>query len=374
MTMYNPAPAFAATSGPRDAKIVLVGEAWGENEETLRSPFVGWSGYELSKMCFEAGLCAEAPLDPRAYSNMMLADWWGRQQLLLTNVFAFRPRENKLESICGKKAEVGSGYWRQPLGKGGYILPEYLGELERLKEELCQYERHCIIALGATATWALMNQPKISAVRGVATSSLSMFKSLKILPTYHPAGILRNWSWRSIAVADLGKVARREGKFPEVQRPMRSVLINPTIHDIEEFFKTPALAYAVDTETFRGQVSMVGFASSPARAIVIPLIDRQRPGWSYWSPQDEAYVHRLICRVMAGPSLKIGQNFLYDLQYFFRALRMRPRNVAEDTMLLSHSLMPEMQKSLGFLGSILTNEASWKLFRSRGQEELKREE
>jgi hypothetical protein len=33
----------------------------------------------------------------------------------------------------------------------------------------------------------------------------------------------------------------------------------------------------------------------------------------------------------------------------------------DDTMLLHHALYPEMQKDLGFLGSIYTNEASWKI-------------
>jgi len=372
--MHSPAAAFTRSNGPRDAKIVLVGEAYGENEEQLQRPFVGWSGYELSKMCFEAGLVSEPALDSKAYSSLMLADWWSRQGLLLTNVFAFRPRENKLETLCGKRAEVGVGYSRQPLGKGGYILEEYLCELERLKEELCSFDRHCIIALGATASWALCNQPKISSVRGVASRSLAMYGGVKVVPTYHPAGILRNWSWRAIAVADLTKVAQREGKFPEVKRPERQVLINPTIPEIEGFFAVPARAYAVDVETLRGQVSMVGFASSRERAIVVPLIDRRRPGWSYWTPVEEAHVWRILSRVLEGPSLKIGQNFLYDLQYFIRALKIRVRNTAEDTMLLSHSLMPEMQKSLGFLGSIFTSESSWKLMRSSAQEELKRDE
>jgi hypothetical protein len=44
-----------------------------------------------------------------------------------------------------------------------------------------------------------------------------------------------------------------------------------------------------------------------------------------------------------------------------------------DTMLLHHSMYPELPKSLGFLGSIYTNEAAWKLMR-RDAEELKRDE
>lgn len=372
--MHSSAPAFAHTSGSRDAKIVLLGEAFGESEDLLKVPFVGWSGFELSKMLYEAGLVNEPPLAPTAYSNMMLAEWWKRQELLLTNVFAFRPVDNKLASICATRKEVGASYWRQPLGKGGYVRPEFLPELERLKEELNAYPRNCIIALGATATWALMDQPKISAVRGVAARAMALCPGLKVLPTYHPAGILRNWTWRAIGVADLTKVAQREGKFPEVIRPEREVLINPSIADVRAWFKRPALAYGVDVETSKGQVSFVGFARSPIDAICIPLIDRRKANWSYWSPGDECEIWQIMRDALESSIPKIGQNFLYDLQYFIRALKIRPRACEDDTMLLSHSLMPEMQKSLGFLGSIHTSEASWKLYRTRDQEELKRDE
>jgi hypothetical protein len=33
-------------------------------------------------------------------------------------------------------------------------------------------------------------------------------------------------------------------------------------------------------------------------------------------------------------------------------------------MLLHHALQPESEKGLGFLGSVYTNEASWKLMRT----------
>ena len=42
-------------------------------------------------------------------------------------------------------------------------------------------------------------------------------------------------------------------------------------------------------------------------------------------------------------------------------------------MLLHHSLFPELQKGLGFLGSIYTNEASWKLMRGQDDSNKKDE-
>jgi hypothetical protein len=42
-------------------------------------------------------------------------------------------------------------------------------------------------------------------------------------------------------------------------------------------------------------------------------------------------------------------------------------------MLLHHAMQPEAPKGLEFLGSVYTNEASWKLMRSKGLASAKRE-
>ena len=186
---------------------------------------------------------------------------------------------------------------------------------------------------------------------------------------------MRNWSWRPIAIADLMKVASREGKFPEIQRPQRNVLINPTIAEVREWMHRPAWRYGVDTETRARMIEMVQLARSPQDAIAIPLIDKTKPGASYWSESDEREIWSLLRWRLEDPEIiKVFQNGLYDLQYFIRGSPIRPRNCSEDTMLLHHSMFPESQKGLGFLGSIYTNEASWKLWRGQDAEELKRDE
>lgn len=371
---YSPLPAFSATCGPKDAKVVFVGEAWGENEDKIHSPFVGWSGFELSRMIAEAGLAKEPPLKPEQFSSMMLRDWWDRQGILLTNVFAFRPADNKLTQICGKKKDVGKDYKHDKIGQEGYVLPRFLAELERLRDELCFAERTCVVAFGAKAAWALLGSAKIGAIRGVAASS-TLVRGLKILPTYHPAGIMRNWSWRAIAIADLIKVANREQHFAEVRRPERTILRDPTVADIRAWLNVPARAYAIDTETVNRQIEMIGLARSRSEALVIRLVNKSRLGFSHWSESDEQEIWRLLRWRLEDPSIvKIFQNGLYDLQYFIRRSPLRPRNCSEDSMLLSHSLFPELPKGLGFLGSIHTNEASWKLWRGKEQEEFKRDE
>ena len=48
--MHGPNDIWFGTSGPRDAEIVIVGEAWGVEELHQQRPFVGSSGKELDRM------------------------------------------------------------------------------------------------------------------------------------------------------------------------------------------------------------------------------------------------------------------------------------------------------------------------------------
>lgn len=113
----GPLPAFAATSGPRNAKIALVAEAWGQQEELTKIPLVGTTGQELNRMLSEASI--------------------DRAQCFATNVFALRPTDNKIDSLClDKKGVGGKDYVLPPTNMGKYIEPRFLPELVRLKEEL----------------------------------------------------------------------------------------------------------------------------------------------------------------------------------------------------------------------------------------------
>lgn len=365
---HTPLPPFAATGGPRDAPIVVVGEAWGQNEEALRRPLVGYSGVELAKMLHSAGLAP--PLPTRYVDREAMRQWWTSGPILATNVLALRPPDNNLEALCAKRAEVGATYSHQPLSQGKYLRPEYLPELARLQEELHSHPRHLVLALGATACWALLGSSRISALRGVVAQSA--FAGTKVLPTYHPAAVLRNWSLRPVVMADLLK-ARRESEFPEIRRPQRTILINPSLKDIERWVscygESPWLA--VDIETLNGQITCIGFAPSASRALVIPFVNLEKPDNSYWSSaEEEAAAWQFVRKLLEGPAKKIFQNGLYDLSYILR-LGLAPNNCTADTMLLSHTLWPELQKGLGFLGSIFSNESQWKLMRTR--EENKRD-
>jgi uracil-DNA glycosylase len=385
---HQPLPPFAAYSGSRKPRLLLLGEAWGQGEESLKLPFVGEAGKLLWLMLGEAAPELFPELHGQATRLHGYGLAWVRERdswleaagIGLTNVLAFRPPDNKLEHICGTKAEVGGQLYDHPaITKGKYLRPEYLGEIDRLSFEIASLRPNLILALGNTALWATLRATNIGSVRGSVAlgAELGCSSGTKILPTYHPAGVLRQWSWRPVVVADLMK-AFRQADFPEIRRPKRTVFINPTIEEVEDFtarvLSSPPKLLSPDIETRNQQIKCIGFAIDRSRAFVIPFLCEGKPGWNYWaSRREEVRAWNCVEKLLKCKSTKVGQNFLYDLQYIMK-MGIMPQHCTEDTMLLHHSLLPEMQKGLGFLGSIYTDEASWKLMARHRPDTEKRDE
>lgn len=317
----------------------MVGEAFGSQENIVKQPFIGQSGQELTRMISDAG--------------------FSRKDCFLTNVFPFHPPANNLELICTSKKELPKGYPMPMLKQGKYVKPEYLHHVERLKTELEIVRPNIIIALGNTACWALLQNPKITTIRGTVGTS-TLIPGAKTIATYHPAGVMREWSWRVIVICDLQK-ALRESEYPEIRRPKRTVITEPTLDELRTWASKPTAIYSVDIETAANQVTCIGFARSIDDAIVVKFADQTKPGWSFWAdPKDEAKAWGIVREMLHSRVPKLFQNGIFDLTFLYK-LGFRPCNCIEDTMLLSHAIWPEMKKGLGFLGSIHTSEPAWKL-------------
>lgn len=346
--------------GPKPNKLMILGEAPGAEEEKFGIPFVGSAGKELDRMCREI----DFPL-ASAYK---------------TNVFWTRPINNKLETIflpqADWKAQNSSLVPSLPFridNKTHYLPPAFQSELTRLREEIEAVNPNLIIALGATALWSLTGRQNISSVRGTVLQSSVSSTSIgrKVLPTFHPAAVLRQWDLRTIVQADLLK-AKRQMEFPEVRRPARQILTDPTLQDLRaaSFAFQQANILAVDVETRLGQITEIGFASSPQFAVVVPFIKGFNE--NYWkTAAEEIEALRIVKAILQSPVPKVFQNGLYDIQYIWRSWRFPPRNCAHDTMLKHHALFPELQKGLGFMGSIYTEEPAWKLMRLKKETEGK---
>ena len=393
---YTASPMWKSYAGPRSAvRVLFVGEAWGESEDRARAPFVGWSGKELFKTILQAaedeGPEAQSIVKSFNYGDQWLdrrRPWLEREGVAFTNVLAFRPPENKIERIAVAKVDRGEDYPSElgPITKIGakqlFLEAQYLGELARLASEIDAVQPNLIVALGNTACWALLGTTGIGRIRGAVAETQSigttrLSRHYKVLPTYHPAGVLRQWSFRPVWLADLIK-AWREKDYPEIRRPKRWILVSPTIWEVERWtentlsFGTPLLS--ADIETAKRQITMISFARSASNAITIPFAKTKEGLGNYWAdPRDEVRAWRCVERLL-GTCPMLGQNFMYDMQYL-AMLRLHPRKGVDDTMLRHHSLFPEMEKGLGFLGSIYTQEASWKLMRHRkGSEVVKKDE
>lgn len=309
-----------------------------------------------------------------------------RSACSLSNVFSWRPKNNKLEHFSMERRE-----WmlkcKETPGPGGdlhypgagqklYFDPAiYVPEIERLKSEILRSNCTLLVAMGNIALWGLTRQTGISKLRGTVLSS-TLVPGLKVLPTFHPASVLRSWHQRPIVITDLMK-AKREAEFIDIRRPARELWLEPSVEDVLEFerrFFPPSTYLGVDVETWKGQITCMGFAPSKDVALCIPLLDRSKPEGHYYSEADELAVFRIARRWLENPSLqKIFQNGLYDCQYFYR-YGIRVMGFRADSMLAHHSLYSELEKSLGFLGSVYTDEAPWKLMRSSHKDDFKKED
>ena len=379
-----PVKPFGAWTGPRNPRVVFVAEAWGQDEAKLGGqPLCGASGKEFWLMLGEAW----PQISPEEHTRVSKlhryelawvkhrTQWMTEASIAYTNVFNLRPDGNDLLRLCGDKNQAIAGY--PALAKGQYLRAEFQPELDRLYAELTEARPNLVVALGNTACWALLRTTGISALRGTtAEAEIPTGARLKILPTYHPAGVLRQWNWRPILVADLIK-ALGESQFPELRRPSRQILVNPDIDELKQWTEITLAKcdlLACDIETQGGLISCVGFARDRTSAAIIPFLDKDQPEWSYWPTVElERQAWNLVQKLLGSGIPLVFQNGVYDLQYLMR-MGLRPANVLHDTMLLHHSLFPEMQKSLGFLGSIYTCEPAWKLMRRKRADTVKRDE
>lgn len=364
-------------------RIAIVGEAFGEQEELTGIPFLGAAGQELTRMLREVSI--------------------DRASCKLTNVLNFRPPNNDLRSICIDKASAVSAYalerpalaerhpafpwpghyhWPPLAGAGKFLHPRYLAELPRLVAELSGGNLDLVLALGNTACWALLNRSGIGKLRGYVYDS-TLVPGLRVLPTYHPSSVLRQYSHRPIVIADLRKACGlvagggMAGAEPQNSKPPRKLWIEPEAGDLRlwwsAFVPDKYTSLAVDIETFGGTITCIGFGTETG-AISIPFWDRRKPDGNYWnSGADEELVLAEVKSWLLSPNPKIFQNGLYDLQYIWKTWGMVVHGSIEDTMLMHHALQPEMSKDLNFLGSVYSTLPAWKYARKQASLKLKAE-
>jgi DNA polymerase len=168
--------------GAPSAEILFVGEAPGETEDEVGRPFVGRAGQKLNDMIHAMGL--------------------RREDVYIANVLKSRPPDN-----------------RTPLPHevdacGPYLLAQIMAVAPRV-----------IVTLGGPACKLLLNDSRgITRARGAwqtwTPPEGSDVPPVPVMPTYHPAYVLRNYTpkIRGEVWSDLKAVLERVGRTPPGSR------------------------------------------------------------------------------------------------------------------------------------------------------------
>lgn len=326
---------YVPGKGPANAKLAVVGEAPGGEEDRLLEPFVGPSGKLVDQF-----------LDDNGSS---------RSQVYLTNVVKIRPPNNNLRLL-------------HMIGRS---IEEFVPQLEK---ELDALRPNCILAVGNLALETLTGQRGIKKWRGSILQSPRF--GCKVVPTIHPAFIFHEdegsrGSWKDLTYIkwDFAR-AIEESKTKEFDYPRRHLHVAKSSLDLVRFLDTyKGCKYvSVDIETFRTIPICIAFAFNRHEAISVPLFNIQ----NQYNPNgigrhDVMEMWRLVADVLYDTNIfKIGQNFKFDKLLLNTCVNntkffgMPTRSFYFDTQLAFRILYPELPSKLEFITSVLTKEPYYK--------------
>lgn len=153
---------FVFGVGNPKAKLVLIGEAPGADEDEQGEPFVGRAGQLLNKILAAVQL--------------------KREDVYICNILKCRPPNN-----------------RDP-------LPEEVAACEPfLKRQLEIMQPKLILCLGRIAAQTLL---KTKATLSELRNNIYQYQGIKVLVTFHPAALLRNPNWKRPAWEDVQKMRK----------------------------------------------------------------------------------------------------------------------------------------------------------------------
>lgn len=344
---------FTFTAGPRDARVMIVGDVFTAEDSRVGKPFSGASGHELRQML------SLAKIDPAS--------------CFLTAIVPANPPGGDLTAFLHPAKDKASLYRglnpTKPVLEG---LQKVYAQVEAVKPAL-------IIGCGNLPLWAFTDKAGATTVKGYKLPSgigkwrgsqlyttVNAISPRPFLPIYHPASILRSYPDRFPTVHDL---TARAGRFLSGARgwdrqKKTTNYWNPTFYEAERILlswieeaKRGPLELCVDIETWRRRMLVcVGFADDKIE-LCIPFFYFDRTGKSIdvYTAEQEIRLCSLMRELLSSPSISIiGQNFIYDHQFLSRKLGIYTP-VRFDTMLMHHLMWPGTPKGLDYLASLYTD-------------------
>jgi DNA polymerase len=164
-------------SGSLTAKIMFVGEAPGYDEDHIGEPFVGKSGKLLTKIIEAIGQ--------------------KREDVYITNIVKCHPMIEKLFPF--NRAND-----RRP------TIDEINSCKSYLNDQIEIIRPNIIVTLGSVSISGLLNiESPMYKIRGL----IKEYKGIKVIPTYHPAALLRNPNLKKFVWFDMKKVLNLLKKY-----------------------------------------------------------------------------------------------------------------------------------------------------------------
>lgn len=251
--------------------------------------------------------------------------------------------------------------------KQRYVLKEYQKWLTQLDQKVKALQPNLVLLLGRAPLWWATGSTDLDKQRGYPFWLDRL--GVKAIATYAVDDILKRWNLNPVFLSDLDK-ARAESETPVLTRPNHEIWIRPTLKDLIRFENLHIFPnkgkhpLSVDIETQGGLITCIGFSPLQEIGLVVPFVDWDKPNKAYWeTAEDEFTAWKWVGRILKTHPNVLGQNFSYDFKYL-RLYGINTTGYNEDTILLAHSLQPELKKSLAFLASLHTREASWKFMRT----------
>lgn len=344
--------------GPKNAKIVVLGEAPGAEEAKQGRPFVGTSG----RMLFD-DILLEGPIH--------------RRECYVLNTCWVRPRGNKLTTVPQTVRDK-------------YIAKTW--------ERIYAHPRELVVAVGGTAlrfmlgTEADQRLKALVGTKSASTPGAGIYKLrgsplrgrrspsdpwLTFIPLIHPAALVHEQGarYRDIQLCRLD--AQKAARWASGTQTLPSYRIlnfarlraaqeahggftGDATHRVYQSYAVAldriareAIAVVFDVETSHDTLSVIGLAWNSRDALVLPLTGEL-------PIPETAILLGKVKAILENPAIaKIAQNAEFDTEWL-RSYGIGIRGFYMDTLLAHGVIHPETPHSLAMLVSIYTNQPYYK--------------
>lgn len=309
-------------SGPRRAKVAVIGQAPGREEDRRGRPFIGPAGTTLRQWLRAAKL---NPDEDVYYTNATRC---------------MGPLDADGKERAPNDEEIGNCR-------------------DFLLEELAAVDPDVIVPAGAIALQSLYEKAPITQLRGAVIWHEELGR--KMIPILHPASAFHVWSNEQYGIADLKKACKEaeepDGTYDGLGQ-YEVCLDVESVEDLADLIEREAELLAFDTETTSldwqtGKVLCVGVSWEPGTAYVVPV--RGLEAKEYWPPAKRKRVMAALRRIFGTDIQKVGQNGRFDQLFLGHDLGIEVKNYAFDTMLAYHLFHEEAGHALDTLCNLYTN-------------------